>query len=266
MPDGPGPRGPARWREGALAAVLAGGLVQAALTYSDFPGGPRGGRLEGEAAEGLRIWRNSNCQACHQIHGLGGFLGPDLTNVASRYTEEELEPVLVWGRNAMPAFGFERAERSALVEFFQALDRTGPGEPPPLPAARAVEAPRHFHALAASHAERSRKQLPEGAARGDRVVLESGCGACHVPLVPGRFGAPDLTLVADVRPEEEVRGVVAEGRNVMPGYALSPSDQGDLAHYLRWLSREREALRRTNGELLGLEPFSWSRVPWWEYR
>ncbi|MCI0341337.1 MAG: cytochrome c [Planctomycetales bacterium] len=266
MSDPTGPAGPCRWRERALALVLAGGLVQAALTYADFPGGRRGERLDGEAAEGLRLWRERNCQACHQIHGLGGFLGPDLTNVASRTTEDELEPLLVRGRNAMPAFGLDREQRSALVAFFRALDRTGPGEPPPLPSARTVEPPRHFHVLAASHAERSGRPLPEPVARGDRIVLGSGCGACHVPLAGGRHRAPDLTLVADVTPEAETRRVLAEGRNAMPAFPLSPAEQEDLAGYLRWLAREREGLRRTNDEMLGRERFSWGRVPWWEYR
>ncbi|MBK8357424.1 MAG: hypothetical protein IPL13_19205 [Saprospiraceae bacterium] len=33
---------------------------------------------------GKLIWQDYNCNACHQIYGLGGYLGPDLTNVYSK--------------------------------------------------------------------------------------------------------------------------------------------------------------------------------------
>ena len=35
------------------------------------------------ASEGRLVWQNYNCEACHQLYGLGGYLGPDLTNVYS---------------------------------------------------------------------------------------------------------------------------------------------------------------------------------------
>ncbi|MCH7870146.1 MAG: c-type cytochrome, partial [Planctomycetes bacterium] len=41
------------------------------------------------AKSGLAIWRENNCQACHQIYGYGGFLGPDLTNLMDRRPDED---------------------------------------------------------------------------------------------------------------------------------------------------------------------------------
>ncbi len=35
------------------------------------------------AAAGKLLYQKYNCQACHQIYGLGGYMGPDLTNVYS---------------------------------------------------------------------------------------------------------------------------------------------------------------------------------------
>jgi len=29
--------------------------------------------------EGKRLWSSHNCIACHQLYGLGGYMGPDLT-------------------------------------------------------------------------------------------------------------------------------------------------------------------------------------------
>ena len=36
-----------------------------------------------KAIAGMNMWQNKNCQSCHQLYGLGGYMGPDLTNTAS---------------------------------------------------------------------------------------------------------------------------------------------------------------------------------------
>ncbi|MHA1544136.1 MAG: c-type cytochrome, partial [Alphaproteobacteria bacterium] len=36
-----------------------------------------------EAQAGQRLFQKKNCIACHQFYGLGGYMGPDLTNVIS---------------------------------------------------------------------------------------------------------------------------------------------------------------------------------------
>ena len=35
------------------------------------------------ACEGKIVFQKYNCISCHQLYGLGGYLGPDLTNVIS---------------------------------------------------------------------------------------------------------------------------------------------------------------------------------------
>ena len=39
--------------------------------------------LSKKAIEGENIWLQKNCNSCHQLYGLGGYLGPDLTNIFS---------------------------------------------------------------------------------------------------------------------------------------------------------------------------------------
>ncbi|MBX2906137.1 MAG: cytochrome c [Taibaiella sp.] len=34
-----------------------------------------------EAMRGKQLWQRLNCQTCHQLYGLGGYMGPDLTTV-----------------------------------------------------------------------------------------------------------------------------------------------------------------------------------------
>ena len=36
-----------------------------------------------DIAAGRIVWQKNNCQSCHQLYGLGGYLGPDLTNEMS---------------------------------------------------------------------------------------------------------------------------------------------------------------------------------------
>ena len=42
------------------------------------------------AGSGKLVWQKHNCQSCHQLYGLGGYLGPDLTNVISQVKDPNL--------------------------------------------------------------------------------------------------------------------------------------------------------------------------------
>ena len=68
-----------------------------------------------------------NCWSCHQTYGLGGYLGPDLTNV---YSAENKGPLYIKaflnsGVKAMPKFNFSEAEKEALVTYLKFIDSTG---------------------------------------------------------------------------------------------------------------------------------------------
>ncbi len=80
--------------------------------------------LSDKAKKGQEIWQSNNCTSCHQIYGLGGYLGPDLTNVYSKY-KEGLTGFLVAGKGAMPVYKFNKQEQAALVEYFKYIDRSG---------------------------------------------------------------------------------------------------------------------------------------------
>jgi len=41
-------------------------------------------RINAPAQEGKLVWQQYGCNSCHQVYGLGGYLGPDLTNVYSK--------------------------------------------------------------------------------------------------------------------------------------------------------------------------------------
>lgn len=80
-----------------------------------------------EAIRGEKLWQENNCVACHQIYGLGGYLGPDLTNIISSKNKGEMyvEAFINSGSKSMPQFDFSENEKRDLVAFLTHIDQTG---------------------------------------------------------------------------------------------------------------------------------------------
>ena len=80
-----------------------------------------------KAMQGEKIWQNNNCSACHQIYGLGGYLGPDLTNVISNPNKgkQYVKAMFNSGIKSMPKFNFTKQEQEYLVHFLEHIDKTG---------------------------------------------------------------------------------------------------------------------------------------------
>jgi len=68
---------------------------------------------------GRKIWLKNGCVSCHSIYGLGGFLGPDLTEVSGRRDGEYIRQMILNGGDKMPAFHFHEGEINSLLSFFQ---------------------------------------------------------------------------------------------------------------------------------------------------
>ncbi|MBS1647584.1 MAG: cytochrome c [Bacteroidetes bacterium] len=79
------------------------------------------------AAQGRLVWQKYNCQSCHQLYSLGGYLGPDLTNVISQPKKGEalVRTMVKTGIKQMPAFTISEMEMSQLVEFLKSVDASG---------------------------------------------------------------------------------------------------------------------------------------------
>lgn len=88
-------------------------------TYGDI-------RLSEKAIRGENLWLKNNCNSCHQIYGLGGYLGPDLTNVYSfRKNDNYLKAMFNSGIKTMPKFDFNESEKEELLQFLKEVDQTG---------------------------------------------------------------------------------------------------------------------------------------------
>jgi nitric oxide reductase subunit C len=79
------------------------------------------------AIEGEILWQNNNCVSCHQFYGLGGYLGPDLTNVISHKSKgpKYVRAFINSGVKSMPKFEFSEEEKENIVQFLTYVDKTG---------------------------------------------------------------------------------------------------------------------------------------------
>jgi nitric oxide reductase subunit C len=75
--------------------------------------------------KGKTVWQQNGCVVCHSIYGLGGHLGPDLTNVFSRMGESYIQNIVTTGLKKMPAYTFSSTELQSLTAYFEYLDQLG---------------------------------------------------------------------------------------------------------------------------------------------
>jgi putative heme-binding domain-containing protein len=94
---------PDRWTE--RVEKLTRGLPQADDAREKLLAARRDGfdRALAKPAEGLRIFQQ-HCQACHQLGGVGGLVGPQLTGIGNRGVERLCEDILDPNRNVDHAF------------------------------------------------------------------------------------------------------------------------------------------------------------------
>lgn len=96
----------------------------------DVTGGRSAEAPTPEARAGMRLWQENNCQSCHQFYGLGGYMGPDLTNVAARRDEQRLRTFIRYGTGRMPAHGMSDEELDQLIAFLRWVDASGDARVP----------------------------------------------------------------------------------------------------------------------------------------
>ena len=83
--------------------------------------------LNEKALIGKQIFRDKNCIACHQLYGLGGYMGPDLTNVLSAPGKGRnyARALISTGTARMPKMDIPDHEIEFLLDFLESIDKTG---------------------------------------------------------------------------------------------------------------------------------------------
>ncbi|HEX5050593.1 MAG TPA: c-type cytochrome [Planctomycetota bacterium] len=241
-----------------MSCLLGAFCVQTAFVYLDDTA-DKLPRLSEEAVQGRRIWHAHNCQVCHQIHGFGGFLGPDLTNAAPRLTTERLHQVLTDGTGQMPAFHLGDEQIALVTAYLDELPSTGVGVSrrhvpvDPMKVRRGIEE----HMVACPP--------PDAVRRGFQLFCQN-CTVCHVPFQATPLGlqtAPDLTTVVERLDDDAVRATLKSGRpdRGMPAWALPAPAIDEIVAMLHWWHDERAPLAQRIGGVGETQP-----LPWWEYR
>lgn len=79
------------------------------------------------AKKGKLLFQEYNCISCHQLYGLGGYMGADLTNVMSAKGKGEVfvKTFIQYGTKGMPNFHLTESEVNSLTEYLNYVDKTG---------------------------------------------------------------------------------------------------------------------------------------------
>ena len=76
---------------------------------------------------GWKTWQAKNCQSCHQVYGLGGYMGPDLTNIAADPAKGDvyMRTFIKYGTGRMPNFNLADTDIDHLVAFLTWVNKSG---------------------------------------------------------------------------------------------------------------------------------------------
>ena len=251
-----------KWKKRLLAVLVLAFIVQSSLVYSDERHEP----LSESALAGRALWHRHACQTCHQLYGQGGFLGPDLTNAASRVDSARLASLLKVGSGQMPPLRFTDEEVASMSAFLSAMDR------PEIGRGQLRLGSSEDGGLQASF-ERSVSESLAGAtdeaAAGFDLVRGRVCAACHYPFQTSPVGAPDLSTVVERLSADSLAQVLTIGRPAKgmppPIPPLTDAERAEVTAYLAFLGRQKTALRERTDGLTGERRLDWRRLPWWEF-
>jgi len=247
------------WMLGILALCFA---CQTYLVYADTT---ETRVLEGEELAGRRVWLANNCQACHQLYGFGGFLGPDLTNAASRLQKPQLADRLALGEGQMPKYDLPEDEVTALWEFLSAMNETGIGQARN-PASGGVstsenplDSPRTLAVQKILKAAGNQEAIS-----GFEIYRSYTCVGCHVLFGESAIGAPDLSLSSARFSAEEIQSKLEVGvPPLMPPSGLSADKRTQVQAFITFLGEHREEALALVEE--STDDAFWGNLPWWEF-
>ena len=176
--------------------------------------------IRGRITEGEKVITKRACNICHSFNGAGGLVGPDLTQVGIRRTEEWLfrwlgDPSAVLPGTDMPTIEWvSDQEIWDVIAYLVSLKR--PVDPASI------------------------LKLPSKEEAGKLLVDAYDCRACHRIVEGGRVRFPDLTHVGSkIYPSWEVNWLkdpqTVKPGTYMPTYPLSSEEREAIAAYFHTL-------------------------------
>ena len=178
----------------------------------DVPGVP-------ELADGRRLFETQGCRGCHKLNGVGGSIGPDLTEEGASHRSPEwlekhfLSPSAVSPGSAMPDFHFTRGQARALTYYMLSLTSEEMGSY--YASARSIPSPEY----------------------GRQLFAEKNCITCHNVGGVGAKAGPDLEGVAKRHSlqwldEQLVNPELVYPGSSMPAYDLDTNARKALVAFL----------------------------------
>jgi nitric oxide reductase subunit C len=110
------------------AILISSFFIYSVIIYTTGTSIDKGEKFRTDKSKrGKLLFQKKNCIACHQIYGLGGFMGPDLTNVISATGKGPayVRLFLQNGTERMPNYHLSQDEQDELVAFLVYTDKTG---------------------------------------------------------------------------------------------------------------------------------------------
>ena len=106
-----------------LATLVTAFSIYSAHLYTSLP--VKSYPVNKDASAGKQVWQQYNCTACHQVYGLGGYLGPDLTNVYSFRGPDYIKMLMKSGTDIMPNLHLSEDEINNLLAYLKNIDSSG---------------------------------------------------------------------------------------------------------------------------------------------
>ncbi|MGD0498956.1 MAG: c-type cytochrome [Bryobacteraceae bacterium] len=172
-----------------------------------------------ELTDGRRLFETQGCRGCHKLNGVGGSIGPDLTEEgAVRRSPEWLErhfldPNAVSRNSPMPNFHFTKEQARALTFYMLSLTSEQMGT--------------YYSSVT----------LIPSAGYGRQLFVEKNCIACHNIGGAGSKNGPDLLGVAEQHSagwldEQLVNPELVYPGSIMPAYDLETNARKAIIAFL----------------------------------
>ena len=110
-----------------FSVLSIGFITYSSFLYTHLP--KQNPSFSSSEASGKALWQKHNCTACHQIFGLGGYLGPDLTNEYTLRGPAFIHIFLQTGNTTMPNYHLSETEIQELTDYLKSVDHSGKSDP-----------------------------------------------------------------------------------------------------------------------------------------
>ena len=101
-------------------------FVYTGVVYTEGTENGNSSGIKENTIKGKLLFQKHNCIACHQVYGLGGFLGPELTTVISQEGKGEAyaRAFLRKGTSKMPDLLLSESDIDYLISYLSYIDQT----------------------------------------------------------------------------------------------------------------------------------------------